>query len=242
MGEQVEQNIKASFSKVKQDIQLVSNELIGLRQEVSEYKLKIQEISSKLTELTELLHNQKKEVSIGNEGVNQSINHLINQSINHQSFNQSINHQEPETPQKEQFNEEKGVNQSFNQSINQSPINHLINQSIGLNALTKDISKVFLSLSKQELKLFLTVYQLEDEEIESSYKQISIRMGLSEHCIRSHLSSLFKKNVPLTKKRTNNHTNLLSISKDFKILNLKSKLINLYYGSDPHQKTLFDRN
>ena len=67
-------------------------------------------------------------------------------------------------------------------------------------------------------------------------------MQLSEHCIRSHISSLMKKNVPIIKKRLNNRLNILSIKKDFKSLNLKQKLINIFYDSDPNQTTLFELN
>ena len=49
-----------------------------------------------------------------------------------------------------------------------------------------------------------------------------------------------KKNAPLVKQKLNNKRNLLSIRKDFKALNLKQRLINVYYESDPHQTTLFD--
>ena len=67
-------------------------------------------------------------------------------------------------------------------------------------------------------------------------------MQLSEHCIRGHISSLMKKNVPIIKKRLNNRLNILSIKKDFKSLNLKQKLINIFYDSDPNQTTLFELN
>ena len=65
-------------------------------------------------------------------------------------------------------------------------------------------------------------------------------MELSEHCIRSHISALIKKNAPLIKKRLNNRTNLMFIRPDFKALNLKQRLINMFYETDPYQTTLFD--
>ena len=240
----IEDQIKTAFSKVKQEMQLISNEIKELKNEITESKLIINDILNRLNSLEKTTKEQKINSSTGNDRANQSINHLINQSITNQSINQSNIPINAKYEGFRQTSEKKGVDHL----INQSPINQSFDQSINqsqeekLKDLTLDISKTFLSLSKQELKLFLTIYQLEDENIEPSYKNISIKMQLSEHCIRGHLSSLLRKNTPINKKRLNNHTNLLSISKEFRNLNLKQKLINLYYDADPHQKTLFDTN
>ncbi len=132
-----------------------------------------------------------------------------------------------------------GVNQSFNHLINQQSINQSYADP-NLLALKTNLEAIFRRLSKQELKVFLTIYQLEDENIEPNYFEIANRMQLSEHCIRSHISALVHKNVPLTKKRLNNRTNVVHIRSDFKALNLKQKLISMYYETDPHQTTLFE--
>ena len=236
--------LKIAFYKVKQDITYLSEELNILKDKLKEQKNEIKDLINEIKSLNTTILDLKNNISTGNNGVNQSINHLINQSI----INQSDNHLNmPEMPINTDKPQNKGreeANQSFNQSINQQSTNHLINQiqERQLKGVTEEINKVFSSLSKQELKLFLTIYQLEDDGIGVSYKAISLKMQLSEHCIRSHLSSLLRKNTPIVKKRMNNHTNLLSISKEFRALNLKQRLINLYYESDPHQKTLFDIN
>ena len=47
--------------------------------------------------------------------------------------------------------------------------------------------------------------------------------------------------IPIIRKKLNNKRTILTISKDFKSLGLKQKLISLYYESDPKQTTLFDR-
>src|SRR3989338_2448902 len=202
-----EDQIKLAFSKVKQDIQTIFDELLNIKKELSENKENVKEILLRLESIKDGKKKQKEGISTGNDGANQSINHLINQSITNQSFNQSIHPINANYEGIKQFDPEKGANHLINQS--------LINQSINHS---------------------------QDESIEPSYKNLSLKMNLSEHCIRSHLSSLLKKNTPIIKKRLNNHTNLLSISKEFRALNLKQKLINLYYESDPHQKTLFDVN
>ncbi len=261
MGEMIEQNLKSAFSKVKQDIHLLSENLKGVEGLKAELKTQqeiIKDLSLQIKELQKSIDSIKTKSSIGNEGVNQSINHLINQSSTNQSINQDLEDLSQNNSEISQNRGNKEVNQSFNQSIkhqsiNQTPQlnekipnNQSFNQSINqidekpIKTFAANINQVFLSLSKQELKLFLTIYQLEDEGIEGSYKHLSQRMQLSEPCIRSHLSSLLKKNTPIMKLRLNNNTNLISIRKDFRTLNLKQKIINLYYDSDPNQKTLLN--
>jgi hypothetical protein len=242
MGE-LEQNIKNSFLKVKQDFAEFTNELESIKKQLLANSELLNQLITRLDTIEKAQKEAKNSVSTGNEGVNQSINHLINQSITNQSLNQSLDQNQSINVKNDEITRNEGVNQSFNQSINHQSFNHLINQTaqeMSIKEVTNDINKTFLMLSKQELKLFLTIYQLEDEGLEASYKNVSQRMQLSEHCIRSHLSSLLKKNVPILKRRMNNHTNLLSVSKEFRALNLKKRLIGLFYEADPHQKTLFD--
>ncbi len=250
--------IKEAFLRVKKDILILEKENLTLKNQISsqnESFFKIKGVLSEILNALKELKEAKKEVSSGNDGVNQSINHLINQSINQSNTNQSFNQsneplgelESPITPIKHDFklDNQKIFNTVSNQSINQSITNQSFNQSINhsdpnFQALRTNLEGVFRLLSKQELKLFLTIYQLEDEGKEPFYTAISSKMGLSEHCIRSHLFSLFKKNAPLYKKRLNNKRNIIHIKPDFKALNLKQKLIGIYYDSDPHQTTLFD--
>jgi hypothetical protein len=245
MGD-LDQNLKIAFSKVKEDINNLAEEIKSMKQTISDQNKKINELYSKIEDFMTISKDPKTESSIGNEGVNQSINHLINQSINQSITNQSLINEKPsKSIEKEEFKPDLSTI-DFNQSINQSSINQSFNQSINqkteLKQLAININQSFLSLSKQELKLFLTIYQLEDDGIEPLYHILSQKMQLSEHCIRSHISSLMRKNIPIIKTRLNNRINLISIRKDFKALNLKQKLISIYYNVDPHQKTLFDIN
>ena len=208
----LEQGIKQAFSKVKEDIQSLQSQVKLIEEEHRKNKEEIEKIVSKINEIYKLLKEEKGMSEEGSIG-NEGVNHLINQSITNQSFNQSINHSNPQNDQ---------------------------NLNPNIKEVTQKLDNIFFKLSKQELKLFLMIYQLEDEGLYPNYKNLSIKMQLSEHCIRSHISSLFKKNAPIIKTKLGNHTTLLSLNKDFKALNMKTRLITLYYDSDPYQKTLFD--
>jgi len=240
----LKENIKQSFSKVKEDISNLQEEL-GLQKEILVKQTDIlKELKKRFNDLAVEIKSLKDAIldsSNGKSMVNQSFNHLINQSINQSIANQSINQSILDNSSNKGVIGTEEVNHLINQSIiNQSLINQ--SQDSDLSSIKNRIDKTFKSLSKQELKLFLTIYQLEDENLETNYRNIAQKMQLSEHCIRSHISSLMKKNVPILKKRTSNRINLLSINPDFRALNLKQRLINVFYESDPNQTTLFDIN
>ena len=128
-----------------------------------------------------------------------------------------------------------GVKQSINQSINQSI------KQLSTELFKNIIDKQFKSLSKQELKTFLTIYQLEEEKDRGiSYEEISSSMGLSTSCIRSYASNLINKGLPLSKEKIKNKHSFFSIKKDFRALNLKQKLISIYYESNSEQTKLLD--
>ncbi len=248
MEDTFKSNVKQSFAKAREDIELLKKEL-NLQKEVlikqndvtRVLNGKLNEILSKLDEIL------KKQLKVNNtdkpqESKKELINQSFNQSINQQSFNQQMPSKQPINDDLDSSTGNEGVNQSFNHLINQQLINQMPQEQPDPNfkALKDSLEGVFRRFSKQELKTFLTIYQLEDENIEPNYHEISLRMQLSEHCIRSHISSLTRKIAPITKRRLNNRTNIIHIRKDFKALNLKQRLINMFYETDPHQTTLFE--
>ena len=244
MDDNFKDSIKLSFSKVKDDITRLDDELKLQREVLSKQNDILRLLNNKLSDIIEKIDEIEKKIpKNGSENTsNQSINHLINHLITNQSLNHEEALKEPINTKNELSIGNDGVNQSFNQIINhQSDKNRVIEApDPNFQALKRNIESTFRALSKQELKVFLTIYQLEDEGKPANYTNIAHNLGLSEHCIRSHISFLMKKNAPIIKQKLNNKRNLLSIRKDFKALNLKQRLINVYYEADPHQTTLFD--
>jgi hypothetical protein len=186
--------------------------------------------------------------STGNEGVNQSIN------------NQSTNSKIPSPKNKDL----RDIGQISDISTGNEGVKELLthtnqtthtpffklkgskdqnsNELDGLKGIKSHLNNVFKAISRQELKTFLTIYQLEEEGVNPTYKAISRQMGLSEHCIRAHVCSLLKKSAPLEKTKLNNRLTLTFVKKDFKMLNLKEQLLTLYYKTDPEQTTLLDNS
>ncbi len=134
----------------------------------------------------------------------------------------------PETKENNVSIGNKGV-YSFTHSLNSYSIN-----------MHSDVKQLLNKLTKQEFLTFLTIYQLEEEKGPITYTDISIKIGLSEGCVRTYISALIKKKAPLNKQKYNNKTIYLSILKEFRELNLKQLLIDTYYRNDPAQKRLHD--
>jgi len=241
MGEDLfKEAIKASFQKAKEDISRINQELALQKEVLSHQNEVLRILNNKLNATLQKMDEIDSKIANFSLSVNQSI---TNQSlINHLITSEKEAFKEPIDNKKGISIGNEGVNQSFNHIINQQSIT---NQSFkgpdpNFQALKDTLEGTFRVLSKQELKVFLTVYQLEDDGKQANYTNIAQILELSEHCIRSHVSSLLKKNAPLIKRKLNNKRNLLSLRKDFKALNLKQRLINMYYEADPYQTTLFD--
>lgn len=93
--------------------------------------------------------------------------------------------------------------------------------------ITKDIKNKFRSLTEREFAVFMAIYQLE-EELHSpiTYGDIARKLSLSRSSVRDHIGELLLKNAPLVKTVSGDRKVSLSIKKDFRDLNLVSKLLS----------------
>lgn len=111
-------------------------------------------------------------------------------------------------------------------------------QNLGNLDSISSVDKTFLNLTRREFLLYLTVYQLEDDFDKVTYDDLSRHLKLTPGCIRTHISNIIKKGLPIQVSKINNKIVILSIPKEFRNLNLKTRLINLYNNQDPSQKKL----
>ncbi len=102
----------------------------------------------------------------------------------------------------------------------------------------KEIENLFRYLPKQQFLVFLTIYQMEEDHENATYKLIAEKLNLTQACIRTHLLSLLQKKIPINKKKVNNKLIILTIPQEFKDLGVYPRLLNLYYGNDPNQSKL----
>ena len=85
----------------------------------------------------------------------------------------------------------------------------------------------FRSLTDMEFSVFMAIYQLEEEFGKVTYKDIAVKFNLTEATVRNHITNLITKGTPIEKERLFNKRTLFYINKDFRDLNIASKLLEL---------------
>ena len=85
-----------------------------------------------------------------------------------------------------------------------------------LDSLKKEIRLKFKRLTNQEILLFSTLYQLEEEGNLVDYPLLAETLALSESSVRDYVQKIIGKGIPIEKEKINNKKILLSISKDLK--------------------------
>jgi len=96
-----------------------------------------------------------------------------------------------------------------------------------LDNLKKEIRLKFKRLTGQEMLIFSSIYQIEEEKGISDYKSIAKRLNLTESSVRDYIGKLIKKGIPIEKRKINNKTILLSISENLKKIASLSAIIEL---------------
>ncbi|MBI2507824.1 hypothetical protein HYV89_02620 [Candidatus Woesearchaeota archaeon] len=132
----------------------------------------------------------------------------------------------------------KQTNQQTNQQLNKQTI---IQQTNAISRLNEDLEAHFSSLTRQEFLVFLSLYQIEEEIGDVKFSDLAAYLHLSESSIRGYVNRLIQKGSPILRKKVNNKVINLSLSSDFRSLNIKKRLTDLYYQSDTSQKRIFDQ-
>ena len=87
---------------------------------------------------------------------------------------------------------------------------------------------------------YLTIYQQEEEGQQVTYETIAKALKITPGCIRTYVSGLIRKDIPVIKAKYNNKIVVLKIPEEVRSLNLKNRIIQIFYNLDPSQKKLFD--
>lgn len=88
-------------------------------------------------------------------------------------------------------------------------------------------------LTRTEKEIFMVVYALENETGVVSYRDISLKTGLTESLISNYIATLIEKGIPIRKKYINSCP-FLKLDEDFKTLQAKENFLMI----DTAQKEL----
>jgi hypothetical protein len=238
-------SLKEAFSKIKIDIFTLGNEVSTLNQEVSSLKESLLSISKQLITLssdfselknasiipthnpTDNLYNPTKSaIPSDNPTVPVEVRGLLYQNFNTSSGNRGV-------PTDRQTNQQTDEKEGYStESLFQKPLKQHIEDASeifdSLDAIKKEVRLKFKQITQQEMLVFSTIYQLEEQFPEGiEYKHLAIKLKLSESSIRDYVQKLIGKGIPVDKIKLNNKKILLKISPKLKTLASLQTLIKL---------------
>jgi len=232
-----QEQIKLAFLKVKEDINNLHDEIINLKLEISDIKSILNSFNNEVIKkntnsyqntpstdnTTNTLSNQTISItSTDNTTLPQEIGGLKYPNLNISTGNEGVStdrQTDNPTDNTTQINTEKSI---------ESNIQEASNILDSLDRLKKEIRLKFKRVTTQEMAVFSTIYQLEEQNpSKTTYKQIAINLQLSESSIRDYVQRMINKGIPIKKQKINNRRIILSISKDLKKIATLTTIIQL---------------
>jgi len=209
--------LKEAFSKIKDDIFFLRNEIIKLKNQIKNIQttpthnsLNIAQQTNKQTDIqTTPTHKQEVEplytnnfnISTGNTGV------PTDKQTNRQTDKQPYN---------------------YTKTIHDSDFKQANDILTSLDSIKKEIRLKFKRLTPQEMLVFSVLYNMEEQKTnETTYRSIATKLNLSESSIRDYINRLINKGIPVKKIRQNNKIIILKISKDLKNIATLATIQNL---------------
>ena len=213
-----EEKIKEAFTRAKQDISFLANEIAEIKQEIHEIKLFLDDFSSSTFRQINTTDNV---TSTHNTTVPQEVG-----GLNTPNLSISIGNQGASTDRQTDRQTDNSTHKSSISSI-ETNIQEASEILDSLDVLKKEIRLKFKKITQQEMLVFSTIYQLEEQNIEPNYKGIALKLGLSESSIRDYVQRMINKGIPIKKHKINNKKLILSISSDLKKIASLSTIVKL---------------
>ena len=236
--------VKDAFLKIKHDIYSLYSEISSLKRDMAAMRHEMSKISEILIQMSKVTQNLSKIAE--NTPKTTAPTHSTTQQVNqtNQQENPTIpTHNPTHFPY---FNKEKqpfstgneGVptdRQTDRQTDNnaqekpfitqkypenpksiKNPIEDAARALDSLDSLKKEIRLKFKQLTDQEILIFSTLYQMEEEQGPVDYKTLAVKLNLTESSIRDYIGRLLQKGIPVEKQRINNKKIVLSVSESLK--------------------------
>jgi len=211
--------IKDAFSNVRSDIDSLNQEINKLHEEVHEITKILGQITSKIEDISE---NNSKNTPTHKFEISTSSTHPsthqhpleplkpLNSSIS--TGNQGV----PTDRQTDRQTDNNTQNHVEPMNIGQNIIDHAAEILDSLDSAKKEIRLKFKRLTDQELLVFSTLYQFDEEMGYTDYKALAKHLNLTESSIRDYVGRLIKKKIPVEKVRINNKNIHLKVSDNLK--------------------------
>jgi len=217
--------IKEAFFRIKQDISDLKDQILTMSNEIIEIK---RTINNSLNPLNKVDSTYNEQIQTNQQEYptyqNNPTDNLPLEAVKTPNFNSSTGNEG--VPTDRQTNQQTDNYAQFFQKNNKieektDKISHIDRVSELLNSLDslkKDIRSQFKKLTKQEMLIFSSIYQLEEEGFVVDYSILASKLALSESSIRDYVLRIIKKGIPLKKTKENNKKVIISVQKELKKL------------------------
>ena len=237
------ENIKEAFSRVKEDIYILNNEIYYLKKDLGEIRESqievcevVKDLSSKIDQINEFLI-KKQENSRQINPTYTSTHKELNPTVStHIQTDYSVF--KPLNAQKLGISTGNEGVQTDRQTLRQTDIrqetdkkkDNIVETLDALNkldAFKKELRLKFKRLTDQEFVVFIKLYELEEQFGYADYKNISKQLNLTESSIRDYIGRIIKKGVPINKTKINNKMIQLYVAPHLKNIVSLQTIINL---------------
>ena len=209
--------IKESFTRVKEDI-------LALSEQITYLNLEIQDIKRTLSNLDRQTDRQISPTSSIQTQTHQSnsFHNMPLEAVKSPITHSSIGNEGVQT--------DRQTDRQTDTPTQNNPLSRIQEVSRLLESLDEvkiELRSQFKKLTNQEMAVFSTVYTLEDQGFIVDYTLLADKLSLSESAIRDYINKIIQKGVPLQKNKENNKKIILSIAPDIKKIANLSTIQNL---------------
>ncbi|MBS3076535.1 hypothetical protein J4481_02220 [Candidatus Pacearchaeota archaeon] len=230
--------IKEAFQLIKDDIFSLQNELNYIKESIQTNNQNIKEIVEILSKLHEKTERLEKEKSLDTQTDQQTDRHINSTVQTHPSThnlpledlkpinlvvskgNRGVSTDRQTDRQTDQHTQNKP-------EIGKNTLDNAVEILSSLDDLKKEVRLKFKRLTEQEILVFSTIYQFDEEVGYSDYKSLSQRLNLTESSIRDYVGRLIKKGIPIEKNKINNKQIQLNISANLKKIATLNTILQL---------------
>ncbi len=208
--------IKKSFENVKRDIFSLRNEVSILKEEVNKNTRMVLEFAEILEELLEK-NSLKYTTNIPTDTTN-----IPTDTTNIPTDTFFFKPRKPKNLGISTGNEGVPTDKQTNRQTDkialdeEDSIEKVANILDSLDSLKKEVRLKIKRLTEQEMLVFSTLYQLEEEFGYTNYKTLAEKLDLSESSIRDYVGRLIKKGIPVDKIKVNNKHIHLKVSNNLR--------------------------
>ncbi len=213
--------IKEAFSRAKQDI-------ADLKKQITDLNTEIDSLKSLITS-AQNTNRQTNNQTIPTDKLNEPYNEVY-KGVKSPISQVSIGNEGVPTDRQTDQQTDRHIDLPKEKDLEIDKISHLERVSevlSSLDSIKKELRSKFKRLTNQEMLIFSTIYQLEEEQFTVDYPLVASKISLSESSIRDYVQKIIKKGIPLIKIRHNNKKITLEIPRDFKKIASLQTLISL---------------